>query len=79
MFLEMFGDLKISEGESTLEDCLKIQQGFAFKSEEFTDSGTPIIKIGTVNKGFSTIQHCRLLLRTTQREFGDSKLSPVIY
>lgn len=52
VFLVMFDDLKISEGESTLEDCLKIQQGFAFKSEEFIDSGTPIIKIGTVNKGF---------------------------
>jgi type I restriction enzyme S subunit len=52
VFLEMFGDLQISEGESTLGDCLKIQQGFAFKSEEFVDAGTPVIKIGTVNKGF---------------------------
>jgi type I restriction enzyme S subunit len=52
VFLEMFGDLQISEGESTLGDCLKIQQGFAFKSEEFIDAGIPVIKIGAVNKGF---------------------------
>ena len=52
VFLEMFGSFINADGASTLNDCLKIQQGFAFKSEEFIESGIPIIKIGTVNKGF---------------------------
>jgi type I restriction enzyme, S subunit len=60
VFLEMFGDLQISAGEDTLDSCLKIRQGFAFKSTEFVEYGTPIIKIGTVNKGvfdYSTLSY----------------------
>jgi type I restriction enzyme S subunit len=52
VFLEMFGEFLDDVGDSSLADCLKIQQGFAFKSTEFIEYGVPIIKIGTVNKGF---------------------------
>ena len=48
----MFGTFLQTDNDSTLADCLKIQQGFAFKSTEFIEDGVPIIKIGTVNKGF---------------------------
>lgn len=52
VFWEMFGEFLKDDSDSTLADCLKIQQGFAFKSTEFIEYGIPIIKIGTVNKGF---------------------------
>lgn len=62
IFLEMFESCLQRNGESTLGDCLKIQQGFAFRSEEFVDDGVPIVKIGTVNKGvfdYSTLSFVR--------------------
>jgi len=52
VFLEMFGEFLKDDSDSSLADCLKIQQGFAFKSTEFIEYGVPVIKIGTVNKGF---------------------------
>lgn len=50
-FFEMFGDNN-SENLKPLSQHLRIQQGFAFKSKKFSKTGIPIIKIGTVNKGF---------------------------
>lgn len=50
-FLEMFGDLFDSDAEE-LRKHIKIQQGFAFKSSDFVADGIPVIKIGTVNKGY---------------------------
>jgi type I restriction enzyme S subunit len=50
VFLEMFGksDFNIILGK----DLIKIQGGAAFKSTDFQDIGIPVIRIGTVNKGY---------------------------
>lgn len=50
-FMEMFGDLFDSDAEE-LRKHIKIQQGYAFKSGDFSEDGIPVIKIGTVNKGY---------------------------
>ncbi|WP_051691121.1 restriction endonuclease subunit S [Bacillus zhangzhouensis] len=55
IFLEMFGDPFINPNnwsEERLGNYVKVVGGYAFKSKEFTDNGIPVIKIGTVNKGF---------------------------
>lgn len=51
-FLEMFGDFILKGHNNTVKDCMDISHGYMFKSEEFIDDGVPVIKIGTVNKGF---------------------------
>ncbi|MBE2933193.1 hypothetical protein HPJ92_12225 [Anoxybacillus flavithermus] len=63
VFLEMFGD-PVSNPKgwpvSNLGNSIKITGGYAFKSSEFEDVGVPVIKIGTVNKGyfdFSTLSY----------------------
>jgi type I restriction enzyme S subunit len=50
-FYEMFPNLFEGQKEP-LNKHLKIQQGYAFKSKDFIKNGIPVIKIGTVNKGF---------------------------
>nr|WP_241737852.1 restriction endonuclease subunit S [Anoxybacillus flavithermus] len=59
----MFGD-PVSNPKgwpvSNLGNSIKITGGYAFKSSEFEDVGVPVIKIGTVNKGyfdFSTLSY----------------------
>lgn len=51
-FLEMFGDPFRGKNLTQLGKHLKLQQGYAFKSVDFIDAGIPVIKIGTVNKGY---------------------------
>lgn len=52
VFLTMFGDVLNAESETTLRNYITLQQGFAFKSDTFLPRGLPIIKIGTINKGY---------------------------
>jgi type I restriction enzyme S subunit len=63
LFLEMFGDLGIHPTGQFLKDHLKIHHGFAFKSTQFNDErvGTPVIKIGTVNKGYFDVESCSFI------------------
>ena len=50
-FYSMFGD--ISKGDlCTLKDYINIIGGNAFSSKGYKDAGIPIIKIGTINKGY---------------------------
>ena len=51
LFLDMFGD-PFKGNTLPLKDSIKIIGGYAFKSKDFVDSGIPLIKIGTVNKGY---------------------------
>lgn len=55
-FQEMFGDptksLKYPLRSLNEESAVKLLGGYAFKSIEFKNKGVPVIKIGTVNKGF---------------------------
>ena len=55
-FLEMFGDPLNGKKLSQLTKHLRLQHGYAFKSTDFIDNGIPVIKIGTVNKGFFDIK-----------------------
>jgi type I restriction enzyme, S subunit len=55
VFVEMFGDPFTNPKKWPLKrlgNKINITGGFAFKSSDFVDEGTPIIRIGTVNKGF---------------------------
>jgi type I restriction enzyme S subunit len=55
VFLEVFGDpVRNERGWEVveLEKLISIQGGYAFKSTDFIEKGIPVIKIGTVNKGF---------------------------
>lgn len=54
VFLEMFGEIEYSENGDELREFIKINHGYAFKSTSFNNEqkGIPVIKIGTVNKGY---------------------------
>ncbi len=41
--------------ETTLGKVAEVQNGYAFKSDEFSNSGTPIIKIKNIASGKITI------------------------
>jgi type I restriction enzyme S subunit len=59
VFLEMFGDpVRNEKGWEVdiLGNRIKIISGYAFQSERFVEKGIPIIKIGTVNKGYFDTQ-----------------------
>jgi len=51
LFLDMFGD-PFHGDTFPLSANLDILGGYAFKSSDFVDTGIPLIKIGTVNKGY---------------------------
>lgn len=55
IFSKMFGDPIENRKQWNVAPShtfLKIKSGFAFKSSDFINSGIPLIKIGTINKGY---------------------------
>jgi type I restriction enzyme S subunit len=59
LFSEMFGDMSNKNPKfpiKSLKDNIDILTGYAFKSKDFIEEGVPVIKIGTVNKGFFDIK-----------------------
>lgn len=63
LFLDMFGDP--FEGDTcALKDNINIVGGYAFKSKDFIKEGIPLIKIGTVNKGYFEIENFSFLPST---------------
>ncbi|RMT66835.1 hypothetical protein ALP29_00111 [Pseudomonas syringae pv. avii] len=58
VFLDMFGDPVTNPKRwetFALRELIHLQGGFAFKSEDFSDTGIPVVKIGNANKaGFTT-------------------------
>jgi len=60
VFMEMFGG-ELESGSDELRKYLKVIGGGAFKSTDFQDIGVPVIKIGTVNKGFFDLYNCSFL------------------
>ena len=53
-FIELFGDPDenpMNWETSELDHHLEIVGGFAFKSDGFTDSGIPVLRIGNINSG----------------------------
>jgi len=63
-FIEMFGD-PISNPMGweveKLGNCIKIMGGAAFKSADYVKNGIPLVKIGTINKGYLDIQNLSYL------------------
>lgn len=51
LFMDMFGDPFTGNTEK-LERNIEVLGGYAFKSTDFVGTGVPVIKIGTVNKGY---------------------------
>ena len=54
-FIEMFGDIVSNTknwNQEILENHLQIVGGYAFKSDKFTESGIPVLKIGNINAGY---------------------------
>lgn len=55
LFLEMFGDPVLNEKgweKKKGNDIFEVFGGGTFKSKDYSESGIPLIRIGTVNKGF---------------------------
>ncbi len=54
-FVEMFGDPEnntLSWKEEKLSEHLTVIGGYAFKSEQFSEEGIPVLRIGNINSGF---------------------------
>ena len=54
-FIEMFGDIVSNTKEwaqDILDNHLQVFGGYAFKSDKFTESGIPVLKIGNINVGY---------------------------
>ena len=60
LFLNMFGD-PFKGDVSPLKNNISIVGGYAFKSKDFIKEGLPLIKIGTVNKGYFEIDNFSFL------------------
>ena len=43
-------------GKTTLSEICEMQNGYAFKSSEWTDSGIPVIKIGSIQSKILTVE-----------------------
>jgi type I restriction enzyme, S subunit len=70
VFFEMFGDISSNPKNWPLKrlgDFIKITGGFAFKSNEFVDTGIPVIKIGTVNKGYFDLETLSYVSKVTDK------------
>lgn len=54
-FVELFGDPEMntfSWKEEELSEHLTVIGGYAFKSEQFSEEGIPVLRIGNINSGF---------------------------
>ena len=54
-FIELFGDPEkntFSWKEEELSEHLTVIGGYAFKSEQFSEEGIPVLRIGNINSGF---------------------------
>lgn len=74
VFLDMFGNaLSSSEQENKeLREYIKVTGGYAFKSTDFVREGIPVIKIGTVNKGYFDLKACSYMEESI---FDNQKIS----
>lgn len=60
IFLDMFGDPSCGNIYE-LKVSIEILGGYAFKSVDFVEAGVPLIKIGTVNKGYFDLKNSSFL------------------
>jgi len=61
LFLDMFGDPFNGDNMEQLKKNIYLTGGYAFKSKDFVKFGVPLIKIGTVNKGYFDTNNCSFL------------------
>src|SRR5690606_30050698 len=77
IFIDMFGDpVKNEKGwevKSGIE-CLKIVGGKAFKSSDYKKAGVPLIRIGTVNKGY--FDHSQVVFIAKSDNFSRYNINP---
>lgn len=79
VFLEVFGDpVRNERGWEVveLEKLISIQGGYAFKSTEFTQNGIPVVKIGTVNKGFFDTDSLSFLPKDFKKKYEKWVVKP---
>jgi type I restriction enzyme S subunit len=69
LFHKSFGQSLFLSSEKSLGDYLKLKGGAAFKSSDFTDNGVPVIKIGTVNKGYFDLSASSFLPDSFKEEY----------
>lgn len=50
------GEVPKGWGKTTLSEICEMQNGYAFKSSEWTDSGIPVIKIGSIQSKILTVE-----------------------
>lgn len=55
----------------TLGDLMRLDSGFAFKSSEWVESGTPVIKIRNVQDGFVDLSGCSFVNEKTAEKAAD--------
>jgi len=60
LFPSSFGDDGLPVGwiNKTLGDFIEIQNGYAFKSKDWTDEGVPVVKIGSVKPSIVDLSNC---------------------
>lgn len=78
-FYEMFGDPVVNEKSweiRLLRDSVSIVGGYAFKSDQFRSSGIPVIKIGTVNKGYFNMETLSYLEEELLEKFSKYVVYP---
>ena len=58
----------------TLADLAEFQNGYAFKSKDWVDSGHPVVKIGDVKPGIIDFSGCSFVTAETTFGLADSKV-----
>lgn len=63
VFEELFAEHITDDSEKSIElrGFINVVGGYAFKSTDFVKSGIPVIKIGTVNKGYFDLSACSFI------------------
>jgi type I restriction enzyme S subunit len=60
--------MKFDGKVKTLEDLMMLDSGFAFKSSEWVETGTPVIKIRNVQDGFVDLSGCSFVSDETAKK-----------
>ena len=70
LFPSSFGDDGLPSGwtNKTLGDFIDIQNGYAFKSKDWTDEGVPVVKIGSVKPSIVDLSNCSFVLEEVAKQ-----------
>ena len=70
LFPSSFGDDGLPSGwtNKTLGDFIDIQNGYAFKSKDWTDEGVPVVKIGSVKPSIVDLTNCSFVLEEVAKQ-----------